>query len=334
MCGISGRIIVGGGPVGRDIVAMAACMRHRGPDSTGFAVYGPPRERGFVVRGFLADRGALGGALESFLAVTRSAGSDLLADPTWDDTAQQHVLLRAEVDDIDDLGAWTLAVESAAGIAIQSVGRSLEIVKDVGDAREVDVKHNVSAMTGTHALSNMRLATESLVSPIASHPFWARPFPDVCIVHNGQLTNYYKWRRRLEQHGYRFSSDNDSELIAVWNSVQMQAGLTLQESLRASLAELDGVFTYLLGTANGIGMAKDRFALKPLAAVERAGGLALATEEQALRALYRDETPVLNYDGPSLTAVWPISGPPVSATTVSPTTGSPTTGSSTTGRAA
>lgn len=308
MCGISGRIIAGGGAVGRDIVEMAACMRHRGPDSTGFAIYGPPRERGFVVRGFLAERDALSAALESFLAVTRSAGSDLLADPTCDDSLQDHVLVRAEVDDIDDLGAWTLAVESASRIEIQSVGRSLEIVKDVGDAREVDVKHNVSAMRGTHALSNMRLATESLVSPIASHPFWARPFPDVCIVHNGQLTNYYRWRRRLEHRGYRFSSENDSELIAVWNSVQMQAGLTLRESLRTSLAELDGVFTYLLGTADGIGMAKDRFAMKPLAAVERADGLALATEEQALRALYRDEIPVVNYDGPSLTAVWGAAG--------------------------
>lgn len=306
MCGISGRIIAGGGPVGRDIVELAASMRHRGPDSTGFAIYGPRRERGLVVRGFLADRAGLGDALERFRAATRDAGSDLVAEPAWDDTAQPHVLVRAEVDEIADLAAWVVSVESRSGIEIQSAGRSLEIIKDVGDAREVDAKHGVSAMQGTHALSNMRLATESLVSPIASHPFWARPFPDVCIVHNGQLTNYYTWRRRLERRGYRFSSENDSELIAVWNSVQMQAGHTLSETLRASLTELDGVFTYLLGTADGIGMAKDRFAMKPLAAVDEADGLALATEEQALRALYRAETPVVNYDGPSMTAVWPV----------------------------
>jgi glutamate synthase domain-containing protein 1 len=237
------------------------------------------------------------------------AGSDFAADPTWDDTTQQHVLVRAQINDVDDLAAWTLATEEQTGLQILSAGRSLEIIKDVGDAREVDAKHHVSAMTGTHALSHMRLATESLVSPIASHPFWARPFPDVCIVHNGQLTNYYKWRRRLEHDGYHFSSENDSELIAVWNSVQMASGHTLEESLRASIAELDGVFTYLLGTADSIGMAKDRWAMKPLIGVRADDGIALATEEQALRSLYREEIAMINHDGPSLTEVWTAGQP-------------------------
>jgi glutamate synthase domain-containing protein 1 len=309
MCGIAGRITTGVGPVGRDIVELAACMRHRGPDSTGFAIYGVPRESGLVVRAFLADRRRLDSALDSLHLVTKEAGSDFAADPTWDNTTQQHVLVRAQVDDIDNLAAWTLAAEEQSGLQILSAGRSLEIVKDVGDAREVDAKHKVSAMTGTHALSHMRLATESLVSPIASHPFWARPFPDVCIAHNGQLTNYYKWRRRLEHDGYHFSSENDSELIAVWNSVQMASGHTLEESLRASIRELDGVFTYLLATAESIGMAKDRWAMKPMIGVHADDGIALATEEQSLRALYREEIDVINYDGPSLTEVWTAAQP-------------------------
>ena len=304
MCGIAGRISTGVGPVGRDIVELAACMRHRGPDSTGFAIYGVPRESGLVIRAFLDDRQSLDTALDSLRVVTKEAGSDFTAEPTWDDTTQQHVLVRAEIKDVADLAAWTLAAEEQAGLQILSAGRSLEIIKDVGDAREVDAKHHVSAMTGTHALTHMRLATESLVSPIASHPFWARPFPDVCIVHNGQLTNYYKWRRRLEHEGYHFSSENDSELIAVWNSVQMAAGHTLEESLRASIGELDGVFTCLLGTLDSIGMAKDRWALKPVIGVHADDGVALATEEQALRSLYREEIEVINYDGPSLTKVW------------------------------
>jgi len=251
----------------------------------------------------------LDSALDSLQLVTKEAGSDFAADPSWDDTTQQHVLVRAQVNDINDLAKWTLAAEEQSGLQILSAGRSLEIVKDVGDAREVDAKHHVSAMTGTHALSHMRLATESLVSPIASHPFWARPFPDVCIAHNGQLTNYYKWRRRLERDGYHFSSENDSELIAVWNSVQMAGGHTLEESLRASISELDGVFTYLLGTADSIGMAKDRWAMKPLIGVRADDGVALATEEQALRSLYREEIAMINYDGPSLTEVWTAAQP-------------------------
>jgi glutamate synthase domain-containing protein 1 len=309
MCGISGRIRTNVGPVGRDIVELAACMRHRGPDSTGFAIYGVPRESGLVIRAYLDDRQCLDSALNSLRSVTKEAGSDFSADPTWDNTSQRHVLIRAEIQDVGDLAAWTLAVDEQTSLQILSAGRSLEIIKDIGDAREVDAKHHVSAMTGTHALSSMRLATESLVSPIASHPFWARPFTDACIVHNGQLTNYYKWRRRLELDGYHFSSENDSELIAVWNSVQMGSGHTLEESLRASIGELDGVFTYLLGTADSIGMAKDRWAMKPLIGLRADDGLALATEEQALRSLYREEVPVINYDGPSLTEVWAVAQP-------------------------
>lgn len=306
MCGISGRVRYDGGRVGSDIVELAACMRHRGPDSTGFAVYGPPRESGYVVRGYLADRAGLDGTLQGVTDLVRDAGADLTADPTWDDSGQTHVLFRLEIGEPDDLSRWVDRVELLPGVELLSVGRALEVVKDVGDAREVDEKHQVSAMRGTHALSNMRLATESLVSPIASHPFWARPFPDVCIVHNGQLTNYFTWRRRLQRDGYRFVSENDSELIAVWNSVQMSQGLSLQSSLTRSQRELDGVFTYLLGTADGIGMAKDRWAIKPLAVVAEDDGIAIATEEQALRSLYEHEVNVLNYDGPLMTEIWPL----------------------------
>lgn len=309
MCGISGRIRTTIGPVGREVVELAARMRHRGPDSTGFGIFGVPREDGLVVRAFLDDRRGLDGALQTLLAVTRAAGSDFTADPTWDDTKQPHVLVRAEIKDVADLGAWTVDVGDQAGLQILSVGRSLEIIKDVGDAYDVDAKHHVSEMVGTHALSSMRLATESLVSPIASHPFWARPFLDVCIVHNGQLTNYYTWRRKLERAGYHFSSENDSELIAVWNSVQMSRGKTMDESLRASIDELDGVFTYLLATADNIGMAKDQWAIKPLIGLQADDGLALATEEQALRAIYQQEVPVTNYDGRSLTQVWSVARP-------------------------
>ncbi|MDQ4051998.1 MAG: glutamine amidotransferase [Actinomycetota bacterium] len=306
MCGISGRVRYDGGRVGADIVELAACMRHRGPDSTGFAIYGPRRETGFVVRGYLADRTVLDQTMHEMVDRLGEVEAGLTGEPSWDESGQPHVLFRMEVTEPDNLSLWVDAVEELPGVELLSVGRSLEVVKDVGDAREVDEKHGVSRMHGTHALSNMRLATESLVSPIASHPFWARPFPDVCIVHNGQLTNYFTWRRRLERDGYRFGSENDSELIAVWNSVQMSQGHSLQSSLALSQSELDGVFTYLLGTPDGIGMAKDRWAIKPLAVVAESDGIAIATEEQALRSIYEHEVDVRNYDGPLMTEVWPL----------------------------
>lgn len=304
MCGIAGRVLAEPGLVGRDLVAMMAAQRHRGYDSTGFALYGIPRTDTYAVRALVDDRNHLDSALSGILAATREHGGDFSADPTWDSTGQPHVMIRVEVSDPSPLPTWIDVCDTLPGVELQSVGRALEIVKDTGDAREVAAKHGVESFVGTHGLGHARLATESVVSPVAGHPFWARPFPDVAIVHNGQLTNYYTWRRRLQQSGYRFTTENDSELIAVWNSVQMAAGATLEESLRKSQSDFDGVFTYLLSTIDAVGMAKDRWAIKPLATVEADDGDAMSTEEQALRSIYRDECEVITYDGPSAVRVW------------------------------
>jgi glutamine phosphoribosylpyrophosphate amidotransferase len=309
MCGIAGRLLRDPGTVGADLVAMLAAQRHRGADSTGFALYGESLANGFVVRALLANRATLHADLEALRAVTRYHGADLLEDPTWDETEQRHVSVRLWISDPDLFPEWVDACDALPGVELQSVGRALEIVKDVGDAEEVAAKHGVQAFLGTHGLGHVRLATESNVSPVAGHPFWARPFPDVAIVHNGQLTNYYKWARRLQHAGYRFTTENDSELIAVWNSDRMAAGDTLEEALHRSLREFDGVFTYLLATRRGIGLAKDRWAIKPIVVVGAEDGAAMATEEQSLRTIYRDEFDVEVHDGPSVVRVWNLEVP-------------------------
>src|SRR5439155_23020535 len=97
-----------------------------------------------------------------------------------------------------------------------------------------------------------------------SHPFWARPFPDIAVVHNGQITNYHKLRRRLEQKGHRFATDNDSEVIAVYIADKLEAGDSLDEALRGSIGDLDGTFAYLISTLKGIGIARDQTATIPL----------------------------------------------------------------------
>jgi glutamine phosphoribosylpyrophosphate amidotransferase len=305
MCGIAGRTLLEPGAIGADLTAMMAAQRHRGSDSTGFALYGEPREDEYVVRALLADRGHLDQDLEALRAVTREHGADFVQEPTWDDSGQRHVLVRIVVSDPAPFSVWVDTCDELERVELQSAGRALEIVKDIGDAREVATKHAVREFIGTHGLGHARLATESNVSPVAGHPFWARPFPDVAIVHNGQLTNYYTWRRRLQRRGYRFTTENDSELIAVWNSDAMANGDSLQESLERSVNELDGVFTYLLATADGIALAKDRWAIKPVVAVVADDGVAVATEEQSLRTLYRDEVEVEVHDGPSIVRIWP-----------------------------
>ena len=307
MCGIAGRILGSLGTVGADLVDLMEAQRHRGEDSTGFALYGLPLESGYVVRAMTTDRGRLSADLTAFLDILRENGSDLLADPTWDDGHSSHVSVRMVIKDPADFAQWSRQADSLSErIEIQSVGRCLEIIKDVGGAKEVADKHGVRDFIGSHGLGHARLATESSVSPTASHPFWARPFPDIAIVHNGQITDYYTWRERLERDGYRFMTYNDSELIAVWISDQMSKGLTQSQALEKSIGAIDGVFTFLICNSESMGFAKDRWAIKPLVAIEDGGKLAVATEEQAVRMIYAGDHGVINYDGPSMTETWPI----------------------------
>ncbi|MCP5039043.1 MAG: hypothetical protein GY945_15730, partial [Rhodobacteraceae bacterium] len=212
------------------------------------------------------------------------------------------------IKDPRDMEQWTRdADEICKRLEVQSVGRSLEIIKDVGDSMTVADKHGVRDMIGTHGLGHARLATESDVGPNASHPFWARPFPDVAIVHNGQITDYYTWRTKLEHKGYRFLTYNDSELIAVWVSDRMRDGLSMEEALTRSIDDIDGVFTFMISRPDKIGFAKDRFAMKPLVVVNQNGAIAAATEEQSVRRIFDDEgVSIINYDGPSQFGIWGV----------------------------
>tara|TARA_Y100000588_G_scaffold223506_1_gene237502 strand:+ start:30 stop:977 length:948 start_codon:yes stop_codon:yes gene_type:complete len=305
MCGIAGRILPRPGKVGEDLVKLMHAQRHRGADSTGFALYGEPLDTGYIVRAMVAGRHELSQVLELFLDLLRAHGSDFLADPSWDDASTEHVSVRMVIREPKSLDDWIRQVdEHADRIEVQSVGRSLEIVKDLGGATEVAEKHRVHDFIGTHGLGHARMATESEVSPTASHPFWARPFADVAIVHNGQITDYFTWRARLERRGYRFMTGNDSELLAVWISDRMSQGESQDDALIRSLTEIDGVFTFLYSNLDRLGFAKDRWAIKPLVAVIGDESLSIATEEQAVRTVHLDEVDVVNFDGPSLTRTW------------------------------
>lgn len=307
MCGIAGRILSAPGKVGRDLVDLMDAQEHRGADSTGFAIYGAPRDTGYVLRGMGFDKSQIDANLSDFTNILRDHGSDFLSEPSILTDENAHYCFRMEISDPKDLGAWVQDADDLTDrIEIQSCGRSLEIIKDMGGSAAVADKHGVRDIIGTHGLGHARLATESSVLPNASHPFWARPFSDTAIVHNGQITDYYTQRDRLQRQGYRFLTENDSELIAVWVSDQMKQGLTMQQALTKSITSIDGVFTFMIATTGGIGFAKDRFAMKPLVVIDQDGGLAAATEEQAVRRVFADECTVINYDGPSLTGIWGV----------------------------
>ena len=151
------------------------------------------------------------------------------------------------------------------------------------------------------------MATESDVDIANAHPYWAYPFPDVAVVHNGQLTNYHQWKRRLERAGHRFQSECDSEIIAVYLAERMAQGDSLEESMQRSLSELDGVFTYICVTEDALGVAKDELGAKPLVLYESDDIVALASEEIAIRKVVDREIETYDpYEGAVM--VWTGSG--------------------------
>jgi glutamate synthase domain-containing protein 1 len=261
-------------------------------DSTGLALYGDLPSDRLVLRTHLeasdeveaeARHGRLRDRLSSVASVEESELVGSLVR-----TVVSGVQSR---DDLEYLGRVTETVEAADGLELFSIGTGMEIIKDIGPAEQLE-KHSVSGFDGGHGIAHTRLATESKVDIGHSHPFWARPFPDIAVVHNGQLTNHNTLRRRFEKKGYTFLTKNDSEVIAVYVADRLLKGASMQEALSDSVRELDGTFTYLVSTADGIGFAKDRFATKPLVVAETDDMVAMASEEIALDPVITEDSTV------------------------------------------
>jgi methylamine---glutamate N-methyltransferase subunit A len=307
MCGIAGIIYKDGEhPIGTEMTRMLQSMKHRGPDSTGYALYGQPSNL-VIMRYKLAD-------------------ANTPRDFEYEDRLRRHSAeverrlqaLGAKVKELEeeteyafrvtmaydgDLKRLADFVEDVPDVEVLSLGKSLEIVKDLGDAETVSDGYELDAFQGTHAIGHVRMATESDVDISGAHPYWAYPFADVAVVHNGQLTNYFQWKRRLERSGHRFQSECDSEIIAVYLAEKMSEGSTLEEAMRQSLDDLDGVFTYICVTEDALGVAKDEMAAKPLVLYEADDLVALASEEIAIRAILDHEIDTYDpYEGEVL--VW------------------------------
>lgn len=294
------------GPIGHLLATTEGAMVHRGPDSTGFALYGEvPRDDRIVVRARAAERGRTDEVVREVGRRIAELRGEMVGEPeVTPGCGETGVFLRVAVRFEGPPALLLDAFEGVEGVYVHSMGRRLEIVKDVGTADMVSARHGVDEFVGTHGLAHSRLATESTVDVEMSHPFWARPFLDVAIAHNGQLTNYFKMRRLMRLRGLAFLTENDSELIAVYIAEQLALGSTLEDALRRSIADLDGVFTYLLATADAVGAATDRLAIKPLVVTEVDGTIAMATEEQALRRVFDTEL-ATEYVREGTATVWP-----------------------------
>ena len=295
MCGIAGLIYRNGARrIGEEMTAMLQALKHRGPDSTGFAMYGAPGQNEYIMRFKVAEKEDLGGGSKihreikerkaAVDGVLKELGVDVLE---LDEPTEYAIRYRISYD--GDLKTLADQIEEVEGAEILSIGNALELIKDLGDAAEVSEAYGLEGFQGTHGIGHTRMATESDVDIRSAHPYWAYPYNDIAVVHNGQITNYWLKRRQLEREGQRFVSDCDSELLAVYTAVNLEKGVTLEESLRRSIDEIDGVFTYLITTGNELGMAKDTMAAKPMVLYEADDMVALASEEVAIRAIVPHE---------------------------------------------
>ena len=290
MCGIAGIIYRDGThDVGVEMTRMLQSMKHRGPDSTGYALYGAASDGGYVMRYKLADANDPRGfefaeRLERCRREVEARLGELGAQISSAERETEYAF-RLAFRFEGDLKSVADYVEDVPNCEVLSLGRSLEIVKDLGDAESVASRYHLDDFVGTHAIGHVRMATESDVDISGAHPYWAYPFSDVAVVHNGQLTNYWQWKRRLERSGHRFQSMCDSEIIAVYLAEKMTGGASLEDAMHESLDDLDGVFTYIAVSADALGVAKDEMAAKPLVLYEGDDLVALASEEIAIRAI-------------------------------------------------
>jgi glutamate synthase domain-containing protein 1 len=281
MCGIVGFFAKNDGgqaEVGRTILGMLRALRCRGPDSAGVALFGAPDDGRFVVRVKLGERGGLqakaeriAGTLESFRDVSHFSTVGAYA----------RFLVPGDTD-LKQLSDLIEALDKE--FEVVSIGHRLEIVKQTGSPENLEKTYCVSHFNGTHGLGHTRLSTESRVDLSHSQPFWSHGFPDLAIVHNGHITNYHQLRRRYEQRGVHFYTENDSEVVAIYLAEQIQNGGTLQQAMERMLRDLDGSYSCLAATERQLGFVKDPFALKPLVMTENDQFVAVATEEIALRS--------------------------------------------------
>ncbi len=295
MCGIAGLIHRSkSSDIGSEMTAMLQSLKHRGPDSTGFALYGNPVEGQYVMRFKVAEQEDMKRGFDIHQAVVdRKNNVDQRLEKLGVTVLQKDEATaysyRYTFNFDGDMRNLADFVEDIEGAEILSIGEGLELIKDLGDADVVSGQYALSGFQGTHAIGHTRMATESDVDIRSAHPYWAYPFNDVSVVHNGQLTNYWSFRRAMERRGHRFMSNCDSELIAVYIADRMEAGDDLESSMKRSVDELDGVFTYLVATSDALGMAKDVMAAKPMVLYESEDFVGLASEEVAIRSIFPNE---------------------------------------------
>jgi len=276
MCGIVGLFLKDTKlepELGRLTASMLAELRDRGPDSAGFAVYGG-ETAGITKICAVAREGAVDWqhlAEQLAKAVAASVSVDEIED---------HAIFKTKGDG-DAARKWL--IDHVPEATVLSQGQSIEIFKGVGDPNRIAKRLDLAGRSGSHAIGHTRMATESAVTIAGSHPFSTGR--DTCLVHNGSLSNHNRLRERLERHGERFQTENDSEVAAAYLTWRTREGDSLKQALERSLDDLDGFYTFVVGTRDGFAVLRDPIACKPAVMAETVDWVAFGTEFRALAPL-------------------------------------------------
>jgi glutamate synthase domain-containing protein 1 len=292
MCGIVGLFLKNRAlepQLGRLLAPMLERMSDRGPDSAGFAVYagGAADRVKLTVRG--PALGGLAGAL-----------SQALGTPVEAVLHDSHAVLAIPQASVEAARGWLATQRS--DLVVIGTGRRMELYKEVGLPAAVAQRFGLPAMSGSHGIGHTRMATESAVTTDGAHPFSTGP--DQCLVHNGSLSNHRSLRRTLEREGMAFATDNDSEVAAGYLSWRLREGASLQQALEAALDDLDGFFTFVVGTESGFAVLRDPIACKPAVMAETDDYVAFGSEFRALAGLPGIEQAHLFEPEPARVYVW------------------------------
>lgn len=274
MCGIVGLFLKDKAlepDLGRMLTDMLITMSDRGPDSAGIAIYGAGHEG----RAKLTIQADDPGAVFAGLAKALSDELDVKVNLRVKDT---HAVIELPQDKLQAARAALKKLRPSA--RVMSAGEVMEIYKEVGLPGDVAERFDIPALQGTHGIGHTRMATESAVTTLGAHPFSTGP--DQCLVHNGSLSNHNSLRRKLAREGVTVETENDTEVAAAYLTWKMQEGSTLGEALESGIDDLDGFYTFVVGTKDGFGVVRDPIACKPAVMAETDQYVAFGSEYRAL----------------------------------------------------
>ncbi|MCL4142802.1 UNVERIFIED_CONTAM: hypothetical protein GTU68_042180 [Idotea baltica] len=250
---------------------MLVTMTDRGPDSAGIAIYGDGKDAGSKLTVQSQDPATDFADLDVFL-------KDLTGMSVSVTVKNTHAVLESSEEGLEEIRA--ALAEHRPSIRVMSAGNIIEIYKEVGLPKDVAERFDVASMSGSHGIGHTRMATESAITTMGAHPFSTGA--DQCLVHNGSLSNHNSLRRSLKREGMSFETENDSEVAAAYLTDRMNKGSNLGEALESSLDDLDGFFTFVVGTKDGFGVVRDPIACKPAVMAETDQYVAFGSEYRAL----------------------------------------------------